>query len=123
MKRVEVTSKWHPTEEKPWKVMKNVRMMMLLDLCKQHGGPVTNASVNELEQLTKQQLTTEVCYLRSTIAPNIRQKRKENKKFVNFSKSELISQIRNVINPSNNLSIDLNTLLSSAYQTRLENKN
>ena len=47
----------------------------MLDECRRHGGPVTPESLLLLDGLTKAQLLVETRYLRSTIAPNIKERR------------------------------------------------
>ena len=42
----------------------------------------------------------------------------ENGKFQTFSKAELLSQIKNALNPENDLISDVSTLLQGAYQIR-----
>ena len=120
LKKVEGMKEMAAESRKAKKMKKNERTLMLLDGCKDHGGPVTMKNVSKLDELSEKQLIMEVCYLRSTIAPNIRQKRKENGKFINFTKNELISQIKNVIHPTNDLSKDVNSLLFDIYQARMD---
>ena len=58
------------------KKKKSVKVLKLLDTCKAHSGPVTPTSVDILDGLNDKQLLAEVCYLRATIAPDIRQMRR-----------------------------------------------
>ena len=55
--------------------------------------------MKSLEDLTDAEVLSEVRYLKQTIAPNIREKRKIDKKFIKYSKEELIQQITNVLKP------------------------
>ena len=71
------------------KKKKRERALALLEKCKAWGGPVTESSIGELRKLTADQLLVEVRYLRTTVVPNIREKRKEGEKFVKFNKEEL----------------------------------
>ena len=57
------------------KEKKAQRTLKLLDKCKVHGGPLTKTSLHLLDSLSLDQLLLEVCYLRCTIAPSIRQKK------------------------------------------------
>ena len=71
---------------------KMAKSLKLLEACKKWGGPVTENSVNLLEDLDKEQLITEVKYMRLTIAPNIREKGKKVTNLLNLIK--LSSYIR-----------------------------
>ena len=57
------------------KQRKIARSFSLLDECKQHGGPITPDTVNLLDNLTQKQLLAETRYLRSTVAPAIKERR------------------------------------------------
>ena len=57
------------------KKKKIARSFSLLEECKRHGGPVTPESLALLESLTQAQLLVETRYLRSTIAPAIKERR------------------------------------------------
>ena len=122
LKKVEGTKAMAAESRKIKKMKKNERSLKLLEDCKKHGGPVRLNNISKLDELSEKELVLEVSYLRTTIAPNIRQKRKdkESGKFINFTKSELISQIRNVIHPTNDLSKDLNSLLFDIYQSKMD---
>ena len=54
-------------------------------------------------------------YMRLTIAPNIREKRKEGNKSVKFDKSQLIYQIRNAIKSVSDDSQDVESVLSGVF--------
>jgi hypothetical protein len=98
------------------KMKKNVRSLKLLEKCKLHGGPLT-ASDNDLkllETLSEPDLLNEICYIRCTLDPNIRQKRKENGKFVQYTASELRSQIKMRLRPESDTNHCLDTLISTA---------
>ena len=93
--------------------MKLRRSLKLLDLVKLHGGPVTEEDIDKINHLTDKQLLAEIAYLRVTIAPDIRQKRKlANGKFETFKHEELISQIRNAVKPEKATSEDVDTLVA-----------
>ena len=93
------------------KKKKNERSLKLLGQCKEHNGPVTQSTADLLDSLTERQLVTEVRYLRVTIAPNIREKVKVDKKFRKLNKAELKNEILKVIRPEVQLD-SLDNLLS-----------
>lgn len=98
------------------KQKKNARSLKLLEKCKTHGGPLTGSDkdLGILETLNEQQLLDEVCYIRCTIDPNIRQKRKESGKFVKFTETELRSQLKMRLRPESDTNHCLDTLLTAA---------
>jgi hypothetical protein len=63
----------------------------------------------------------EVRYIRKTIGPNIRERRKIDGKFIKMTKVELINQIRYILKPSSDMNNDLNQLikLSSRVHVRI----
>lgn len=89
--------------------------MKLLDLCKKHQGPVTADWVNLLDNLTEKELINEICYLRATVAPDIRQMRREKVdgkfKMIRFTYNELKQSIRNAVKLESNLTNDIHSLL------------
>ena len=85
------------------KKKRNERSLKLLDKCKEQNGPVTMNTTELLDVLSDDQLVTEVRYLRVTIAPNIREKIKVDKKFRKLSNSELRNEILKVIRPEANV--------------------
>ena len=62
-------------------------------------------------------------YLRATIAPDIRGKRKEGNKFVKFTKEELVFQIKNAIKPTAERAVDVVSLLSCVMGLEVETRN
>ena len=58
--------------------------------------------------------------MRLTIAPNIREKRKEGNKSVKFDKSQLIYQIQNAIKPVSDDSQDVESVLSGVFVSEKE---
>ena len=68
--------------------------------------------------LTYKQLVNEVGYLKKTIAPQLRFKRKVDKKFVKYSAAQLIQQIKDVIKPKNDTFNDINDLIEDAMCSR-----
>ena len=53
---------------------KNLRLLQTIDICKQHGGPLTDNNLELVESLSEKQLISEIVFLRLTVAPNIRQR-------------------------------------------------
>ena len=86
-------------------------MLEVFETVKEHGGPVTEKTIDMLNNLSDEEILKEVRFLRVTVAPNIREKRKVDNKFVKFSRQELISQIENVLKPEDDLSKDVDELL------------
>jgi hypothetical protein len=98
------------------KKLKNSKTMKVLDDCKKHGGPVTQSDIEILDSLSESQLLNEISYLRLTVAPNIRQKRRvklENGQFrmQKFTPEELRISIKNVLKPVNEIVEDIDSLL------------
>ena len=60
------------------KELKEKKTLKVLDTCKAHSGPVTQNSIDILDSLNEKQLLADVCYLRATVAPDIRQMRRVN---------------------------------------------
>ena len=98
------------------KAKKNEKCLQLLEVVKIHGGPITPNDLDRLENLTDKQILNEVKYLRQTVAPNIREKRKVEKKCIKFSKEELIHQIKNALRPENEELGDVDSLLLNSIQ-------
>ena len=93
------------------KAKKNEKCLKTLEEVKKHGGPITPKDLDNLVKLTDSEILYEVKYLRQTVAPHIREKRKVDRKFVKFSKEELIQQIKNVLKPENEELGDIDNLL------------
>lgn len=87
----------------------------MLAKCKEWGGPVTQETLEGLRKLSESQLLTEVRYLRTTLAPNIREKRKEGNRFIAFNQEQLIDQIRNVLKPKSDEAKDIESVLSNIF--------
>ena len=64
-----------------------------------------------LDTLMEKQLLLEVSYIRCTLDPTIKQRRKVEGKFQKFSIEELKLQIKNCLLPSDTLGSDLGSLL------------
>jgi hypothetical protein len=100
------------------KKKKSNKTMEILEKCKLHGGPITPGSLELLSNLDEKKLLTEIAYLRITIAPNIRQRRritlKNGKhKMEKFTTEELRTSIKNAVSPENEIINDVNELLKS----------
>ena len=96
------------------KKKRNERSLLLLEKGKEHSGPVTMNTTAMLEGLSEPQLLLKVRYLRSTIAPNIRERVKVDKKFRKLSKAELKSEILKVIKPESDVT-SLDSLFLSLF--------
>ena len=100
------------------------RSLKLLEMVKMHGGPVTEADLDKIDALTDKQLLAEIAYLRVTVAPDIRQKRKlPSGKFETFKNAELKSQIRNAIKPEKSDSVDLDSLVMEVLSKQVNDMN
>ena len=89
-------------------------MMENLEACKAHGGPITEEDLPKLDSFTYEQLVIEVGYLKKTIAPQLRFKRKVDGRFVNFTAKQLRQQLKDAIKPMNDSSCCLQALLQTA---------
>ena len=91
-------------KKKQIKMKQAAKSLMLLEKCKAHGGPVTDINLDLLSELTQEQLIAETGYLRHTIAPDIKQKRRikegEKYKMQNLTREELIQNIKNAVHPT-----------------------
>ena len=101
------------------KKKKLMKVMKLLEVCKEHSGPITPTSVGILNNLDEKQLLAEVGYLRATVAPDIRQMRRVKTpegrfKMERFSIEELRVSIKNAIKPEENITSDVDSLLKQA---------
>ena len=103
------------------KQKKNEKCLLLLEQVKLHGGPISMNDLNKLDQLSEKELLSEVRYLRQTVAPNIREKRKIGSKFVRFSLEELKNQILNVLKPENEYVEDIDQLLLTSLSDQANN--
>ena len=100
------------------------RSLKLLESVKLHGGPITEQEIVKLDSLTDKQLLSEIGYLRATIAPDIKQKRKlPSGKFETFPRAELIGQIRNAIKPEKSDATDINRLVITALSDKVKDIN
>ena len=110
------------SEKENKKKAKRAKTNKFLDECKKHNGPVSESSLELLNSLNEKQLLSEVRYLRATLAPNIREKRKDGNKMISFTNEELINQIKNAIKPEAEVGNDVEELLSSIFSTSFNEK-
>ena len=85
--------------------------MEVLQRCKMHGGPLTIEDIERIDTLNDEQVNAEASYLKKTISPNIRFKRKVGNKFINFTTEELRQQIKDAIKPKFDQAPNLDMLL------------
>ena len=84
---------------------KNLWLLQIIGICKQHGRPLTENNLELVESLSKKQLISEIVFPRLTVAPNIRQQRRVNDsntgkfRVEKFTAEELCTSIRNAIKP------------------------
>ena len=108
-------------KKKQLKRKHTAKTFTVLEKCKKHGGPVTTDSLQLLQMLNMEELLSEVSYLRYTVAPNIRQMRRERAetgkfKMVKFTKEQLITQIKNAIAPEEEGGYDIEDLLKNTLK-------
>ena len=92
--------------KKQAKERKNRAVIKLLATCQQHGGSVTEDTLNLVDNLSEKQLIAEVSYLKKVMSVNIKLKTKEPKdtstgkyKLIPQTVQELRNSIRSVIKP------------------------
>lgn len=96
------------------------KTLKLLDICKEHSGPMSPATIYLLNNLNEKKLLAEIGYLRVTIAPDIRQRRRVKAetgryKMERFTDDELRTSIKNAINPEANVNKDVDSLLRGVF--------
>ena len=95
--------------------------MQTIDICKQHGGPLTDNNLDLIKSLSEKQLISEIVFLRLTGAPNIRQQRRvkgsNTGKFrvEKFTAEELRTSIRNAIKPEDEVDKNVDGLLLKIF--------
>ena len=103
------------------KTRKVTRTLKVLDSVKKHGGPITAESLNLLDTLTESQICTEVTYLKLTIAPDLKlRKRVKNTQtnkyqMIKLPVEQLKMSIKSVISPAVDVTQDLDCLLQSVF--------
>ena len=105
-------------EKKKRKIKKALDLLAEL---KKNKGPVTSDDIDRLNTMSTEELLDQITYLRYTIAPNIRQKRKVGNKFEQLSDDELRLQITDVLKPMENIADDMNELIVNALSAEPEN--
>ena len=117
MKKVQLIEKANVEQKVLRKKKINQRSLKLLHECKVHGGPLSSSEddMKLLQTLKTKELLLEVRYLRTTIGPNIKEKRRIKDsagkyKFEKFSDDELRIQIKSVLRPEINLEQDKDKL-------------
>ena len=101
---------------------KQERVLKLLDQCKAHGGPVTKTSIDLLDELTLEDLRIEALYLKNTLAPQLKIKKRSDVdpiskryRMIDFTPETLRKTIQEVICPNLDLnnSKDIDTLIQN----------
>ena len=112
---VQATKKLSLYKKQELKKKRVENTLKTLEKCKLHNGPITVNSIEEVEKLNEKELLTEIKYLRATIAPNIRQKRRitvDGKyKMEKFPVQELRQSIKNVVKPESDVTLDVEKIL------------
>ena len=98
---------------------KSTKTIAALERCREHNGPLTPNSLTIINKLTEKQLLDEIAYLRLTVIPDIRQKRRvkgDGVKFrmEKFSLNELKASIKDALKPEDNVTTDIDDLLTNA---------
>ena len=107
-------------KEEP-KRKRNLRLLQTIDICKQHGGPLTDNNLELVESLSEKQLISEIVFLRFTVVPNICQQRhvkdSNTGKFCvkKFTAEELRTSIRNTIKPEDKVDKNVDGLLLKIF--------
>ena len=100
---------------------KNLRLLQTIDICKQHGGHLTDNNLELVESLSEKQLVSEIVFLPLTVAPNIRQQRRvkdsNTGKFrvEKFTAEELRTSIRNAIKLADEVDKNVDGLLLKIF--------
>ena len=79
-KKVDAVSEMALEAKRKKKQNMNKKMLTNLTECKKHGGPLTAFDIERIDDLNYDQVLLEAGYLKKTIAPNIRIKRKEERR-------------------------------------------
>ena len=88
----------------------------ILDTCRQHGGPLTISTIQNVQKLNEKQLLAEIGYLRHTTHPNIRQQRQVRDasgkvKVKKLDSAELKMNIINSIKPESSVVSNIEEVL------------
>ena len=99
------------------------KFLEIVDKCKAHGGPMTMNEVEKLDSLSYKEILLEVKFLKRTTAPQLRIRRKVEKRFVNYTREELIQQMKDVLKPSESSVDCIENLLASALNISVSDCN
>ena len=69
---VKMSKKLVLAKKEELKGKKNLWLLQTIDICKQHGEPLTDNNLELVESLSEKQLISEIVFLPLTVAPNIR---------------------------------------------------
>ena len=103
------------------KFRKFATTMKTLELVNQYWGPVTADCLQHLDTLTEEQIISEVKYLKLTVAPDLKLKKRmkdpnNNRfKFVKLPREQLIRSIQGVVKPEAESGSDLDVLLAGVF--------
>ena len=93
-----------------------IRTLKLLETC--NGWTSHKEKFKQTKQINREGLLAEILYLRATVAPDIRQKRRVKTdgklKMVNFTINEL--SIKNAVKPENNIIVSVSELLMDSFK-------
>ena len=118
---VKMSKKLVLAKKEELKRKKNLRLLQTIDICKQHGGSLTDNNLEVVESLSEKQLISEIVFLRLTVAPNIRQQRRvkdsNTGKFrvEKFTAKELRTSIRNAIKPEDEVDKNVDGMLLKIF--------
>ena len=82
---------------------------------------MTADDVGRLDSMSTSELLNQISYLRCTIAPHIKQKRKVGNKFQLFSDAELKSQIIDVLKPEEEMEDDIESFVAEVLSKNTNN--
>ena len=104
------------------KSKKVARTLKILEKLKKHGGPITADSIDLLDNLSEDQLVAEVTYLKLTIAPDLKLKKRvrnnETNKFqmIKIPVHQLRQSIQGVVKPLLDGQEKLDVLLAKHFE-------
>ena len=101
----------------------DLKLLKCLEVCKQHGGPITQNCIEKLEALDYDEVLAEIKFLKKTTAPQLRIRRKVDGKFIKYSREQLLQQIKDVLKPSDKADLNVEQLLEDALDSSFEDIN
>ena len=124
LETVKTSKKLALQKKEDLKKKKSVRIIKLLESCKEYGGPVTENSLGLLDTMNTKQLLVEIGYLRATVCPDVKQKRKvmigdRKYKMETFPDTQLRATIRNIIKPESEKVDNVENLLLNLFQSEV----